>query len=131
MNNSDATSARRFLTAAVAIRRHAVIHITFCEKTVNTFFVAHSAAVTSQPVCETPKRSPLLPVRRRCCALATASLSSTSMAMGIIMALDAVLLIHMDRNHVGTMKPRINLQQRSVDGETRASHQKIAPWSSR
>ena len=29
--------------------------------------------------------------------------------MGSIMAVAAVLLIHMDRNHVGNMKPNINL----------------------
>jgi len=32
-------------------------------------------------------------------------------AMGIIMAVVAVLLIHMDKNHVGAIKPNIILQQ--------------------
>ena len=32
-------------------------------------------------------------------------------AIGIIMAVVAVLLIHMDNNQVGNIKPNINLQQ--------------------
>ena len=41
--------------------------------------------------------------------LVSLSFSITSIAIGIIMAVVAVLLIHMDRNHVGNMNPRINL----------------------
>ena len=39
-----------------------------------------------------------------------ANWSRTAVATGNIMAVVAVLLIHMDRNHVGNMKPNINLQ---------------------
>ncbi len=42
--------------------------------------------------------------------LMACSLSMTSCTMGIIMAVVAVLLIHMDKNQVGNIKPNINLK---------------------
>ena len=41
------------------------------------------------------------------------SLARTASMIGIIMDVVAVLLIHMDRNHVGNMKPSINLQRQA------------------
>jgi hypothetical protein len=41
--------------------------------------------------------------------------------MGIIMAVVAVLLIHMDRNHVGSIRPNINLKYRSQAMVTRVT----------
>ena len=40
-----------------------------------------------------------------------ASWLRTASIMGIIMAVVAVLLIHMDRNHVTNMKPNISLKE--------------------
>ena len=38
----------------------------------------------------------------------------TASTTGIIMAVVAVLLIHMDKNHVGSMKPIISLQKHKL-----------------
>ena len=47
-------------------------------------------------------------------SLSLVSLSCTrpALAIGIIMAVVAVLLIHMERNHVGSIMPNINLKRK-------------------
>ena len=45
-------------------------------------------------------------------SLVSLSCTRTALAIGIIMAVVAVLLIHMERNHVGSIMPNINLKRK-------------------